>query len=68
MEMTQFRQGKELRQNMDEVMEQHHIRLHRSGQQIQKYIQHIHIIMMGYFIQPQQNYWMHLAIHSIVLR
>ena len=43
-------------------------RLHRSGQQIQKYIQHIHIIMMGYFIQPQQNYWMHLAIHSIVLR
>ena len=47
---------------------QHHIRLHRSGQQIQKYIQHIHIIMMGYFIQPQQNYWMHLAIHSIVLR
>ena len=36
--------------------------------QKQKYIQHIHIIMMGYFIQPQQNYWMHLAIHSIVLR
>lgn len=34
----------------------------------QKCIQHIHIIMMGYFIQPQQNYWMHLAIHSIVLR
>ena len=68
MEMTQFRQGNELRQNMDGVMEQHHIRLHRSGQQIQKYIQHIHIIMMGYFIQPQQNYWMHLAIHSIVLR